>query len=90
MSIAYFDSKLDTLEATWNARKEPYCGRGGPQLFFRYFKQHKAPVIRHNMLRCYRETVGLGSPPAAYRTNASESVNAVIKQHVQYKASHWP
>ena len=61
VSIADFDSKLDTLEATWNAREEPYCGRGGPQ-FFRYFKQHKAPVIRHNMLRCYRETVGLGSP----------------------------
>ena len=89
VSIADFDSKLDTLEATWNAPEEPYCGRGGPQ-FFRYFEQHKGLVVCHNMFRCYRETVGLGSSPAAYTTNASESVNAVIKQHVQYKASHWP
>ena len=42
------------------------------------------------MLRCYREAVGLGSPPVAYTTNASESINAIIKQHVQYKASCWP
>ena len=42
------------------------------------------------MLRCYREAVGLRSPPTPYTTNASESVNAVIKQHVQYKASCWP
>ena len=89
VSIADFNSKLDTLETVWNAREDPYCGKGGPQ-FYRYFKQHKAPVIRHNMLRCYREAVGLGSPPAAYTTNACESVNAIIKQHVQYKASRWP
>ena len=89
VSITDFDSKLDALEGVWNAREDPYCGKAGPQ-FYRYFKQYKAPVVRHNMLRCYRETVGLGSPPAAYTTNASESVNAVIKQHVQYKASRWP
>ena len=37
-----------------------------------------------------RELVGLGSPPVAYTMNASESINAIIKQHVQYKASCWP
>ena len=34
-----------------------------------------------------REAVGLCSPPAAYTTNASESVNGIIKQYLQYKAS---
>ena len=85
VSVADFYSKLDVLESVWNSREDPYCGKGGPQ-FYRYFKQYKAPVVRHNMLRCYREAVGLGFPPALYTTNASESVNAVIKQHVQYKA----
>ena len=42
------------------------------------------------MLRCYREAVGLGCSPVPFSTNASESVNAVVKQHVQYKASNWP
>ena len=89
VSTADFDSKLDSLETIWNSCEYPYCGKGGLQ-FYHYFKQYKAPVVKHNMLRCYREAVGLGSPPTPYTTNASESVNAVIKQHVQYKASCWP
>lgn len=48
-------------------------------------KGHNSTVtlgsIRHrqNLLRCYRVAVGLGCPPAAYTTNASESINALIK-----------
>ena len=75
VSMGDCDAKLGALEVVWNAREEPYCSKGGP----RYFKQHKAPIVRHNMLRCCREAVGLGSPLAAYTTKASESVNAVIK-----------
>ena len=83
VSRADFDSKFDALEAVWNAREDPYCSKEGPQ-FYHYFKQYKAQVVRHNMLRCYS---GLGCPPAAYTTNASESI---IKQHLHYKASLWP
>ena len=89
VSIADFNSKFDALEAVWNAREDPYCSKDGPQ-FYRYFRQYKAQAVRHNMLRCHREAVGLGCPPAAYTTNASESINALIKQHVHYKASLWP
>ena len=75
ISSADFDSKLDSLEAIC---EYPYCGEGGPQFL---------PVYQAiQSSSCYtqqaREAIGLGSPPAPYTTNASESVDAVIKQHV--------
>lgn len=42
------------------------------------------------MLRSVRESVGLGSPPAIFTTNASESINASLKRKVNYKESEWP
>ena len=42
------------------------------------------------MLKSVREAAGLGSPPAIFTTNTSESLNKVIKQHVHYKSSQWP
>ena len=37
-----------------------------------------------------RESVGLGSPPKIFTTNASESINAMMKRKVNYKESEWP
>ena len=42
------------------------------------------------MRKDIRESVGLGSPPSAFTTNASESINAAIKRKVNYKESGWP
>ena len=36
-------------------------------------------------MRGLREDVGLGSPPAPFFTNASESINAVLKETMLYK-----
>ena len=33
--------------------------------------------------------MGLGSPPKAYYTNGSESINAVLKERVDYKKQQW-
>lgn len=41
------------------------------------------------MLKSVREAAGLGSPPAIFTTNTSESLNKVIEQHVHYKSSQW-
>ena len=59
-------------------------------MWFEYFKEHKAHVVRYNMLRGVREAAGLGSPPSIFTTNISESLNKVIKQHVHYKPYQWP
>ena len=42
------------------------------------------------MLKDLREALGLGSPPAILTTNASESMNSVLKKGVSYKESQWP
>ena len=42
------------------------------------------------MLKPVRQAAGLGSPPEHFSTNASESVNAVLKAKVDYKHSELP
>ena len=42
------------------------------------------------MLKSVREECGLGFPPAAFTTNASESLNAKLKHKVDYKKNELP
>ena len=58
-------------------------------LFFTWFSNHIADTCRHHTLRSLREDVGLGSPPVAFRTNDSESINAVLKECVGFKKQKW-
>lgn len=39
------------------------------------------------MRKDLREEAGLGSPPQPFTTNASESLNAMMKRKVDYKES---
>ena len=41
----------------------------------------------NNMRKDLREKAGLGSPPCIFTTNASESINAVLKRKVNYQLS---
>ena len=41
--------------------------------------------MKHKMLKGLREKVGLGSPPVEFANNPNESVNARIKEKVEYK-----
>ena len=58
--------------------------------FYAYFKTQYASIVQSTMLKGVRRAVGLGSPPAIFTTNPSESVNAVIKRKVDYKATESP
>lgn len=51
---------------------------------------NKAPIIRDAVLRSIREECGLGNPPEQFTTNASESVNALLKHKVDYKQNELP
>jgi hypothetical protein len=88
-SVSEFDQQLARLEIVWNEREKPFSGASDPR-FYHYFKQYKADAVRYNMLTGVREAAGLGSPPSIFTTNMSESLNYIIKQHVQYKSSEWP
>ena len=60
------------------------------QGFCDWFVQNKAAEMKHSMLRTVHEEAGLGSPPDAFYTNASESVNSIIKGKVQYQRNELP
>lgn len=43
--------------------------------------------MKATMIKSIREEAGLGTPPKPFTTNASETINSVIKAHVSYKPS---
>ena len=47
-------------------------------------------MITSGMLQPMKEDAGLGCPPAAFTTKASESLNAVLKRKVSYKKNEVP
>lgn len=88
-SVQEFDERLENLKPLWDAREKPFAPVSGPR-FHSYFIQYQADVVRYHMRKDLRESAGLGSPPAKFTTNASESLNAAIKRKVNFKESHWP
>ena len=85
-SIQEFDEHVENLR---DSREEAYASASGPRVHS-HFMQYQADVVRHHMRKDLRENVGLGSPPARFTTNASESLNAAIKRKVNFKESDWP
>ena len=83
-----FQSKVDAITESWRACSMPSTAK--IEDFIDYFMKHKASVIRDTMLRPVREECGLGSPPAVFTTNASESINAMLKHKTDYKRSELP
>ena len=75
--------KLASLRGVWEARESSCdsCTKG----FFEWFQEHKSDVLKSSAIHPIREKAGLGSPPKLFTTNASESINAVIKSKVNYE-----
>ena len=88
-SVQDFNERLAKCEEDWNGREMPYAPVGGPR-FFDYFCRYKSDVVCFTMRKDIRESVHLGSPPEIFTTNASESINALMKRKVDYKESEWP
>ena len=63
---------------------------GPVHVFCEWFKRYKCNTIKQAMLRPVRIKAGLGNPPSNFTTNASESINALLKNQVEYKKSDVP
>ena len=86
-----FDTKLELLLSKWKKHDKLLSGHGtAVSEFCDWFMKNKVEDIQHTMLHPIREEAGLGSPPEAFYTNASESMNNVIKVKVDYKRSELP
>ena len=83
-----FYQQLEDKRLQWEVleRECPGCIPG----FFNWFKEHLCEVITSGMLRSLHEDAGLSVPPSAFSTNASESVNAMLKRKVDYKKNELP
>ena len=88
-SVDEVQERLRLLEPIWNARETPHAPASGAR-FHMWFCQYQADVVKHHMRKDLREAAGLGYPPAKFTTNGSESVNSLIKRHVNFKQSEWP
>ena len=86
-----FNSQLQQLHDVWDEReKSAFCDRKEYNpTFYTWFVKNKSEDFCNHTLRGLREDVGLGSPPVPFFTNASESINAVLKETVSYKKQQW-
>ena len=82
-----FDEVFQSLTKKWQALDLSDDTR---HRFIQWFQKHKSGVIKSSMLRPIREKAGLGNPPCSFTTNASESVNAMLKMKVDYKRNDLP
>ena len=64
--------------------------QGSMQRFVAWFVAYKTDAIQYELLRSQRQKAGLGNPPTAFTTIASGSINAVLKNKVNYKKSELP
>ncbi len=87
-SIDDFQAKIDSLFMKW--RNFEISSSAELEKFIEYFNVNKVNVILETMLRPVREECGLGNPPESFTTNSSESINALLKQKVDYKKNNLP
>ena len=71
-----FQRKLDDVILSWQNCSIPSLAN--IESFVQWFVTNKLLVIRDSMLKPIREECGLGCPPEPF-TNASESINAMLK-----------
>ena len=63
------------------------CTYGAQPGFYECFTRNEMTTLMQTMMKPVCEEAGLGSPPEPFTTNASETVNSIIKSHVSYKPS---
>ena len=83
-----FSLGFEVLSTKW--KKIDFSGDQSMHSFTRWFDQYKSTQMKSSMLKSIHHNGGLGDPPAQFTTNASESVNFVIKNKVNYKKSELP
>ena len=81
---AEFDQGSRILYSKWSQLGLPLAK------FTKWFQECKCDLIKKCMLKPIRIEAGLGDPPLLFTTNASESINALLKRKVDYKKNELP
>ena len=72
-----FQRKLDDAITSW--QNYSIVSSANMTSFVQWFVTNKSCVTRDSMLKPVREECGLGYPPEPFTTNASESINTMLK-----------
>ena len=82
-----FDVNLAALQSKWNELELDafHDHKSHEPDFYAWFKQYKSDDFRCCTLRSLREDLDLGSPPAAFYKNDSDSINALLKKSLSYQ-----
>ena len=83
-----YDNKLQAVIGSW--RDAELQSTSDIEKFIDWFMANKSQAICQTMLRSIREDCGLGNPPSTFSTNASESINALLKHKVDYQKQQLP
>ena len=78
------EDMFSSVQQTWNDRERE---SSSTPVFHTWFGKHCLDVVKYSMLASIREQAGLGSPPEPFYTNAIESKNNILKQHLHRKSS---
>ena len=79
-----FNENLLSLNDVWIEREIEARETRNPQ-FYEWFSRYHAKDMKTKMLRNFRHSLGIGDKE--FTTNANESINAKIKEKVNYKAN---
>ena len=88
-SEAIFLSALRRLKDRWNNLERSYVSHVSTVQFYDWFSKYKVKDITQCVLPDVRKQAGLDNTQH-FTTNASESINNVIKQEVQWKENKLP
>ena len=81
------EDMFSSVQQIWNDRERK---SSSTPVFHRWFGTYCLDVVKDSMLASVREQAGLGSPPEPFYTNAIESKNNILKQHLNRKSSSLP
>ena len=83
-----FDEGFILLSNKWESLDSH--ADGPLHLFGAWLSEYKTALMKKTMSRTARCKAGLGDPPRVFTTNASESINSVLKNKVDYKKNDLP
>ena len=84
-----FENSLAAIVQKWKLHDLDEIS-GPVTRFCDWFYAHKEAMMKEHMISPVREKAGLRTPPKTFFTNASESINNVIKVKVDYKKNELP
>lgn len=89
-----FFEKLMSLKKKWNDLEKYHrsflLNQDNKCLFYDWFCSHYSNIFAKSVVSSVRIKAGMGSPPATFYNNRSESMNKLLKMHFKHQRSPLP